>query len=62
MTKDADAYVGGGNHFATWIEDGVLSVMFEGDNARKTFTAGESRPTRNTTSRPRSATERFTPG
>lgn len=38
VTKDAYLYQGGGNHFATWIKNGLLSVMFESENDRKTFT------------------------
>ena len=37
VTKDANWVIGGGNHFATQLKDGVLSIMFEGDRAAKTF-------------------------
>ena len=38
LTKDAYAYEGGGNHFAAYLKDGALNVMFEGASSRKTFT------------------------
>ena len=38
LTKDAYGYEGGGNHFAAYLRDGTLNVMFEGASTRKTFT------------------------
>ena len=38
LTKDAYMYEGGGNHFAAYLIDGKLDVMFESASTRKTFT------------------------
>jgi hypothetical protein len=37
LSKDAKAYVGGGNHFASYIDDGTLHVRFQDENSDQSF-------------------------
>ncbi|MFZ7094480.1 LamG-like jellyroll fold domain-containing protein, partial [Primorskyibacter sp. 2E233] len=37
VSKDASYYAGGGNHFAAYIEDGVLKVRFQDGSSDQTF-------------------------
>lgn len=37
LSKDASGYDGGGNHFAVWIEKGVLCVRFEDTDSQANF-------------------------
>ncbi|MFZ7094515.1 right-handed parallel beta-helix repeat-containing protein, partial [Primorskyibacter sp. 2E233] len=37
VSKDASYYVGGGNHFAAYIEDGVLKVRFQDGSSDQIF-------------------------
>lgn len=38
VSKDADGYAGGGNHFTSYIKDGTLYVRFQDGKADKVFT------------------------
>lgn len=43
ISKDADGYTGGGNHFSSWVKNGALFVRFEDTDSRVDFKVGNIR-------------------